>query len=117
MIAIIFIVFFLIMTFLILSGQVFLAIFIGGPGVLIATSIALGIQKAAREKEILNLLDGIDFIGEKITDIENVVGVHTDIRINADGSRTYVWDNYLELLTNKKNVCIEELKNVSKTTN
>lgn len=59
-------------------------------------------------------LKTISFVGMNLKDIEKEIGVHTSVNISNDDNRIYLWEDYLELLCDKNNKCIEVLKNICK---
>lgn len=65
-------------------------------------------------KRLYNLLHNAKLVGRKLSSIEKSIGPHTSVNLNSDNKRIYLWDNYLELLCDKDNNCIEVLKNIFK---
>ena len=63
------------------------------------------------EAELVNKLKNANFVGKKLETIEADIGVHTSVNISNDDKRIYSWGDYLELLCDKNNKCIEVLKN------
>lgn len=74
------------------------------------TLLGLGINlnKAHNLSEIMK---DVELVGKKINEIESLIGEHTSIDITSNGQRLYRWEDYLELLCDKDNVCLEVLKN------
>ncbi len=66
------------------------------------------------EAELVNKLKNANFVGKKLETIETDIGVHTSVNISNDDKRIYIWGDYLELLCDKNNKCIEVLKNICK---
>lgn len=62
-------------------------------------------------KQLYNLLHDAKFVGRKLDDIEKSIGVHSNVNVSSDDKRIYSWGDYLELLCDKNNKCIEVLKN------
>ena len=63
-------------------------------------------------KQLYNLLHDAKFVGRKLDDIEKSIGVHSNVNVSSDDKRIYSWGDYLELLCDKNNKCIEVLKNL-----
>lgn len=74
-------------------------------------------NNALNKKQALYLAEKLKttkFVGSKLDMIEKHIGVHTSVNIGTDDRRIYIWDDYLELLCDKNNKCIEVLKNICK---
>lgn len=74
--------------------------------ILIGSGINLKKLYAIRQSMI-----GVEFVGKNIKEIESLIGEHTAVEITNNGERIYRWEEYLELLFDKNNVCLEVLKN------
>ena len=70
--------------------------------------LGINLNKAHNLSEIMK---DIELVGKKINEIESLIGEHTSIDITSNGQRLYRWEDYLELLCDKDNVCLEVLKN------
>lgn len=90
-----------------INGNIFLVIIMS---FIAPAFINIGIkQKAAADKA--KIIQGKEFIGKDLVDIESLIGTHTSVNMANDNKRIYVWEDYLELLCDKDNICIEVLKN------
>ncbi len=64
--------------------------------------------------ELAEKLKTMKFVGSKLETIEKSIGVHTTVNVSNDDKRVYSWGDYLELLCDKNNKCIEVMKNIYK---
>ena len=90
-----------------LNGVAIIGIFMVPIGAVIAR---IGLI-SNNNKQLYNLLHDAKFVGRNLDDIEKSIGVHSNVNVSNDDKRIYSWGDYLELLCNKKNKCIEVLKN------
>lgn len=78
--------------------------------ILAVTFLSLGIN-LNKTHNLSEIMKDVELVGKKINEIENLIGEHTSIDITSNGQRLYRWEDYLELLCDKDNVCLEVLKN------
>ena len=90
-----------------LNGVAIIGIFMVPIGAVIAR---IGLI-SNNNKQLYNLLHDAKFVGRNLDDIEKSIGVHSNVNVSNDDKRIYSWGDYLELLCNKNNKCIEVLKN------
>ena len=76
----------------------------------IANAIGENIPKATLQKQINRMFEQGDIIGKKLNDIEDIIGKHSYVDISNNNNRIYRWDDCLEIICDKNNVCKEVLK-------
>lgn len=95
-----------------LSGfvpAIFLTVF-SGIFFSIANSISENMSKVTLQRQIKQMLEQGDIIGKKLNNIEDIIGKHSDVDISNNNNRIYRWDDCLEIICDKNNVCKEVLK-------
>ncbi len=70
----------------------------------------LNVRKQNQQR--YDLIHGKNFVGKTLSEIEALIGQHTSVNIIEKNQRVYTWDDYLEILCDKDNNCIEVLKNL-----
>lgn len=70
----------------------------------------LNVRKQNQQR--YDLIHGKNFVGKTLSEIEALIGRHTSVNIIEKNQRVYTWDDYLEILCDKDNNCIEVLKNL-----
>ena len=76
----------------------------------IANAISENIPKATLQAQINKMFEQGDIIGKKLNNIEDIIGKHSDVDISNNNNRIYRWDDCLEIICDKNNVCKEVLK-------
>lgn len=51
-----------------------------------------------------------DIVGKNLKYIESIIGQHTDVDVSNNNARVYKWQDRLEIICDKNNVCKEVLK-------
>lgn len=51
-----------------------------------------------------------DIVGKDLEYIESIIGQHTDVDVSNNNARVYKWQDRLEIICDKNNVCKEVLK-------
>ena len=95
-----------------LSGfvpAIFLTVF-SGIFFSIANSISENMSKVTLQRQIKQMFEQGDIIGKKLNNIEDIIGKHSDVDISNNNNRIYRWDDCLEIICDKNNVCKEVLK-------
>lgn len=95
-----------------LSGfvpAIFLTVF-SGIFFSIANSISENMSKVTLQRQIKQMLEQGDIIGKKLNNIEDIIGKHSDVDVSNNNNRIYRWDDCLEIICDKNNVCKEVLK-------
>ncbi len=76
----------------------------------IANAISENIPKATLQAQINKMFEQEDIIGKKLNNIEDIIGKHSGVDISNNNNRIYRWDDCLEIICDKNNVCKEVLK-------
>ena len=73
-------------------------------------AISENIPKETLLMQINKMFEQGDIIGKELNNIEDIIGKHSDVDISNNNNRIYRWDDCLEIICDKNNVCKEVLK-------
>ncbi|MBQ9072415.1 MAG: hypothetical protein IJY25_04590 [Bacilli bacterium] len=84
--------------------------FYGLLSIFVATAlIAIG-KAIVNHIPVNKLFANGDIVGKDLKYIEDIIGQHTDVDVSNNNSRVYKWQDRLEIICDKNNVCKEVLK-------